>query len=75
MEVLDIYLTAYLKTKGIKPIPIKKSSKIAFLVDDSDLVKKLIADFNNNSEIGVLDFVACIKEIKALVFALKSGGA
>lgn len=75
LEIIDVYLTAFLKLKGIKPVPIKKSSKIAFLVDDSETVKKLIVEFNNNADVKVLDFVTCVKEIKAIIFAHKSGGA
>lgn len=65
----DLYLSAYLKAKGLKLIDKHKAGdKFFFIFDDRSDRKELIQEFFNDGTISITAFKNAIQDLKTLVF-------
>jgi hypothetical protein len=68
----DLYLTAYLKTKGHKSTVEKMSSKANFIFDESPELLSDVDDYlNETGSCEPLAFTNAIKNIKNILFNKK----
>jgi hypothetical protein len=67
----DLYLSAYLKSRGMKIINKEVDGRrTTFIFKDVDKREGFIRDFYNRGPINATDFVHAIKDMKAIVFNL-----
>ena len=65
----DLYLSAFLKAKGMKLIDTcRDGNKIAFIFDDRDDRKELIQEFFNDGSVSITAFKNAIQDLKTMVF-------
>lgn len=65
----DLYLSAFLKAKGMKLIDKhQKGSKFFFIFNDRNDRKKLIQDFFNDGIISISAFKNALQDLKTMVF-------
>jgi hypothetical protein len=64
----DLYLSAYLRVRGISLIGTEgPRNRVVFLFEDKEEIQKFIADYYNNGLVGALDFKNYVRELKTLV--------
>lgn len=67
----DMYLSAYLKSRGMKIIDKEiDGRRTTFIFEDVPNRAELIRDFYNEGPVNITDFVHAIQDIKAIVFNL-----
>ena len=65
----DLYLSAYLKAKGLRLIDKQKvGDKFAFIFDDRPDRKELIEEFFNDGLVSITAFKNAIQDLKTMVF-------
>ena len=68
-ETADLYLSAYLKAKGLRLIDKRKSgNKFFFIFDDRSDRKELIEEFFNDGLVSITAFKNAIQDLKTMVF-------
>lgn len=68
-ETPDLYLSAFLKSKGIilKRIN-KKNNKVIFIFQDKGNIRNLINEYFNNSNVSVLTYKAALRDLRSIIF-------
>ena len=65
----DLYLSAYLKAKGLKLIDTRRAgNKFVFVFDDRDDRKELIMGFFNGGLVSITAFKNALQDLKTMVF-------
>jgi len=65
----DLYLSAYLKAKGLRLIDKQKlGDKFVFIFDDRPDRKELIEEFFNDGLVSITAFKNAIQDLKTMVF-------
>ena len=65
----DLYLSAYLKSKGLPLIDTQKTgNKVVFIFDDQTNRKELIREFFNDGKVSITAFKNAIQDLKTMVF-------
>lgn len=65
----DLYLSAYLKSKGMKlRDKCRNGNKFVFVFDDRDDRKELIQEFFNDGLVNITAFKNAIQDLKTMVF-------
>jgi hypothetical protein len=65
----DLYLSAFLKAKGMKlKDKLRSGDKFIFIFDDRCDRKKLIQEFFNDGLISITAFKNAIQDLKTMVF-------
>lgn len=68
-ETADLYLSAYLKAKGLRLIDKRKTgNKFVFIFNDRADRKELIQEFFNDGLVSITAFKNAIQDIKTMVF-------
>jgi hypothetical protein len=68
-ETCDLYLSSFLKAKGVKLIDkYKVKEKVQFVFEERDDRKSLIRDFFNNGSVGVTLFRSSLQDLKTILF-------
>ncbi len=68
-ETADLYLSAYLKAKGLRLIDKRKSgNKFVFIFGDRADRKELIEEFFNDGLVSITAFKNAIQDLKTMVF-------
>jgi len=68
-ETADLYLSAYLKAKGLRLIDKRKAgNKFVFIFDDRPDRKELIEEFFNDGLVSITAFKSVLQDLKTLVF-------
>jgi len=68
-ESTDLFLSAFLKTKGLRLIEVRKhGDRATFVFNDRDDRKALTQDFFNCGSVRVSDFKNAIQDLKTLLF-------
>ena len=67
----DLYLSAYLKSRGMKIIDKETDGRrTTFIFEDVPNREELIRDFYNRGPINASDYIHALQDIKAIVFNL-----
>jgi len=67
----DLYLSAYLKSRGMKIIDKEiDGRRTTFIFEDVANRRELIKDFYNQGPVNITDYVHAIQDIKAIVYNL-----
>lgn len=65
----DLYLSAFLKAKGMKLIDKHRvKGKVQFIFTDREDRKKLIQGYFNNGSINVTSFRNALQDLKTIIF-------
>ncbi len=65
----DLYLSAYLKAKGLRLLDKQRSgNRFIFIFDDRDDRKELIQEFFNDGMVSITAFKNAIQDLKTMVF-------
>lgn len=65
----DLYLSAFLKAKGLRlRDKLKDGSRFVFIFDDRPDRQELIQEFFNDGTIGITTFKNALQDLKTLVF-------
>ena len=65
----DLYLSAFLKAKGLRLLDKQRSgNRFIFIFDDRDDRKELIQEFFNDGMISITAFKNAVQDLKTLVF-------
>ena len=65
----DLYLSAFLKAKGMKLIDnYKVKGKVKSVFEDREDRKNLIQDYFNNGSVNVTSFRNALQDLKTIVF-------
>ena len=65
----DLYLSAYLKAKGLKLWDKHKTGdKFVFIFEDRDDRQQLVRDFFNDGMVSITVFKNAIQDLKTMVF-------
>ena len=65
----DLYLSAFLKSKGtILKNAIKKNGRVIFIFQDDGDIKDLVNKYFNDSEVGVLRYKAALRDLRSIIF-------
>jgi len=65
----DLYMSAFLKAKGMKLIDKQRTGqKFVFIFEDRNDRKELISEFFNDGLVSITAFKNAIQDLKTLVF-------
>lgn len=65
----DLYLSAYLKAKGLRLLDKRRDgNKFTFIFDDRQDRKDLIQEFFNDGMVNITAFKSAIQDLKTMVF-------
>ena len=68
----DLYLSAFLKSKGVVLKNInKKNGKVIFIFQSKKDIRELINKYFNDSNVGVLSYKAALKDLRSIIFDYK----
>lgn len=69
-QTSDLYLSAFLKAKGMKLIDQVRNDnkKIHFVFEDSKKRKVFIQEYFNNGSVNITDFKNALQDLKTIVF-------
>jgi len=69
----DLYLSAFLKSKGIALQSTNiKNGKVIFIFKDKGNIQDLISRYFNNSDVGVLSYKAALRDLHSIIFNYKN---
>jgi hypothetical protein len=71
-STLDIWLSAFIKLQGIDPQLRLNNGKVLFFFPGTDKTYRLVAEYNSNPEVSVLDFVSTMKILRNEMMNLKT---
>jgi hypothetical protein len=65
----DLYLSAFLKTKGLRLIDRQRfGNKVSFVFQDRKDRSDLISDFLNDGTVGVASYKSALQDLKVMLF-------
>ncbi len=68
----DLYLGAFLKTKGVfLEKAAWENGRVVFTFQDPGNIQELIAEYFNDSIVGVLAFKAALRDLRTIIFEHK----
>lgn len=68
-ETSDLYLTAYLKSKGMKMVGTKKGGRrVTFIFEDNIERQTYVDEFFNHGTVDITDFKNIAQDLKTLIF-------
>ena len=71
----DLYLSAYLKSKGIIFQGVKKEGgTVIFSFQDNGDIQDLITKYFNDSKVSVLTYKAALRDLRSIIFSYKDQG-
>ena len=71
LELIDLYIAAFLMFHGVQPRLILKNRKVVFIFDASDEVYRLMTIYNANEDVPCLDMITAIKTLRGQMLTLK----
>lgn len=70
-QTLDLYLSAFLQLCGIHPALEVINGKVIFTFPQNDDLYRLIAKYNANESIPVIDFVVAVKMLRGQMLTMR----
>lgn len=67
----DIYQTAYCAYKGIDVTFTKQDRRVIFHLPDNPDTYQLLAEFNNNPKLPLLDYLTHLRKLRAQMINLR----
>jgi len=68
----DLYLNAFLKSKGVTLHNIeRRDNKVFFVFQDEGDIQVLVNKYFNDSSVGVLSFKAALADLRTIIFNYK----
>ena len=65
----DLYLSAFLKAKGLRLLDKRRAGeKYVFIFDDRPDREELIREFFNDGQVSITAFKSAIQDLKTMVF-------
>ena len=69
----DLYLSAFLKSKGIiLQSTEKETGKVIFIFQNEGNIKDLINKYFNDSDVGVLSYKAALRDLRTIIFSYQN---
>lgn len=72
LQILDLYLSAFLSFSGIPPKLELNNGKVVFTFPVSDDLYKLMINYNSNVNVPVTDFVTGVKALRGQMITLRN---
>jgi hypothetical protein len=74
LELIDLYVAAFLMLHGIHPRLNLKNGKVIFVFDATDEVYRLMTVYNSNQDVPCLDLITAIKTLRGQMLTLRETG-
>jgi len=71
IPIMDIYQAAFLALHKQEPILSKQGSRVVFEFPGTQEILKLLALYNTNPSIGLLEYVHCLRRLRAQMLAMR----
>lgn len=71
LQILDIYVSAYLSLCGISPKLETNNGRVVFVFPATDDLYKLMVNYNSNVNVPVTDFVTTVKALRGQMLTLR----
>ena len=75
IPIFDLNFAAFQLMHGNNPSLIKQGSRIICMFEPNDEFYRLSALYHSNTKVSVLNFVASLRQIRAMVLALREGNS
>ena len=73
-QTLDLYLSSFLSLSGVSTtLEVNNNGKVIFVFPANDDLYRLMANYNNNVNIPVTDFVTSIKTLRGQMLSMRGG--
>ena len=73
VSLYDIHQSAYLALHGIEPTLANQGTTIVFEFCPSEKVYALLREYKENPSVNILDFVSCLRKLRARILAQRGG--
>ncbi len=73
--ITDLYLACFLQINGIFPDLQSLNGRVIFTFPATDELYKLVNAFNTGAKASVLDYITALKDLRARMYAIKTGGS
>ena len=73
VSLKDIHTAAYLEFNGIELILSKIGTRVVFSIPANDLSYRLLAEFQTNPEVPILDYVNILRRLRSRMLAVRDG--
>ena len=68
-KTTDLYLSAFLRVKGIMLVNVdKKNGKVIFIFQDDGIIQSLINEYFNDFNVRVLSYKAALRDLRSIIF-------
>ncbi len=68
-KTADLYLSAFLRVKGIMLVNVdKKNAKVIFIFKDDGNIQGLISEYFNDFNVRVLSYKAALRDLRSIIF-------
>jgi hypothetical protein len=74
LPISNLYLVSFLVLRGIEAKPRRQGDFVTFYFPRTDEVLRLVAEFDQNPQVSLLDFVEAFRKTRSRMFAVKDGG-
>ncbi len=68
----DIHLSSYLAYRGVEPVLVKGGTRVVFHFPNDSQTHRLIAEFNTNPTLPVLDFIKHLRKLRAQMLSMRN---
>ena len=73
IPLYEIHEVAFLSLNNVQVEFEKRGTRVVFLVPATQKVYELLADYNENPKVNLLDFVACLRRIRGKMLSIRDG--
>ena len=67
----DIYQAAFCSYRGIDVTLTKQDRRVIFHLPDTAATYRTLAEFNNNPELSLLDYITHLKRLRAMMIGMR----
>jgi len=75
IPINDVHFVAFASLNNLTPIINNRKGRITFLFPPSDQFYQLVQRFYDNEPVPIVDFTTALKQVKAQLWAAKTGEA
>ena len=73
IPLYEIHEVAFLSLNNIQIELEKRGTRVVFLVPSTPETYQLLAEYNENPQVSLLDFVGCLRRIRGQMLSIRDG--